>query len=392
MLRLQLSLRNSYLLVFSLLLVMLAGAGFIYISPGKPAVADAEPPLIRLLWSVPAAEAKSIDLADDGGCVALVAEGGTLDCYASGGRKLYSTKLDGADSAVVASSGEYVMAFSRLDPIDRRLTFLDGQGRVIWDTEVAGAVWSADAGSTRSGARFVVGTGERYIYVFDIGNKRHRYRRWRVAGAVTSAGLDPSAATVTYGTWQESAVGCATVTGNRRWQRTALPARLHYLDLLQSADRMMLRSVPNRFGADGDFALLDSTGRRIWQGTMNAHEDARVMCSPDGQYVCVGYNKLIQHEGKFVRERHAAFYDSTGRKLWDKGSMFLRAEPVFVTSKGHAVVCGGENMLFCVGPSGRMKSSIRLPAAVKTAVSSKDGSRVLLHCANGDLCMLGVTL
>ena len=374
--------------VLFVVLIIAAGSALIR-SPAAPPVAAAEQmPRISIVRHFACENPRSMTFSADGRFLCVVMQDSTVNCYSSTGAKRYSTKVPGADSVVIASGGDYALAYARRNPSRRRLTFLDAKGNVHWKMDVAGAVWSADACRTEDGARFVIGTGERYVYVVNIGQKRKRYRRWRVPGAVVSLNIDREGEQITFGTWQRSCVGCASPAGNSIWQIEADPASLHYVRLLDSPERLLLRSIPNRSGADGEFRVLSARGERIWRGNIDCSQNTRVLASPDGRYVCLGYTKLIEHKGEFVREKHAALYDASGHRLWDKGSLFFEADPILTTSGGYVLVESGENALFVLGPTGDVKPSLKLPASVKRCVSSRDGRRALLYCSDGRLYIL----
>ena len=77
----------------------------------------------------------------------------------------------------MTEDGRYAMAYSHLDRGNSILTFLDADGKIHWEVDLEDSVWSVDACSTTSGARFVIGTGDSYIYLIDIGAKRKSFRR-----------------------------------------------------------------------------------------------------------------------------------------------------------------------------------------------------------------------
>lgn len=386
----QLSLRNPFILIFPLLLALMAGAGFIYINPGRPAVAEVITPSVKLMWSVPVPDAISTIFAPDGEAVAVVHPEGGITCYRTDGTVVYSTAVADANTVALAPGGSHAVAFTRLDPLSKHLVFLDGAGQKLWEMDVTGAVWCADACKRGNGARFVIGTGERYIYVVDIQGKRRQYRRWRVGGAVTSIKIDPSGQNITYGTWQNSEIGRISTEGARRWRIDADAGNLHYVSPLRSPERVFVQSIPNRTDADGWYAVLDGTGRSIARGTIGHKQKSRVLWAPNGRYVCMGYEKQLEHEGDSILERHTALYEDQGRRLWDKGSMLFEPVPMAVTSNGCAIVCSGENSLFVIDPTGKMEQSIKLPAAVRSVQSSPDGSRLLVLTRDERMCLLSI--
>jgi hypothetical protein len=289
---------------------------------------------------------------------------------------------------VVTDDGRYAMAYSALDPANRSLTFLDSTGRVCWKVNVVGAVWSADALGRPDGGTFVAGTGERYVYVIELGRHRRRHRRWRADGAVVSASIDPRGREVTYGTWQKSGVARATLRGRRIWEADARPTDLSYVEALHSSDRVLVRGVSNRPGAGGEFAMLDVRGETVSRGAMAPLEASRVIAAPNGRFVCIAQNKLISHKGKSLRERHAVLLDSAGQTICDKGSLFFQAEPLMVTSDGVVLLTSGKRALFTMTPSGKLATAVTVPAPVERCYPCRDGHSALIQCRGGRLCLL----
>lgn len=352
---------------------------------------DPGPPIVRLSPGIDVGLVRSVSFSPCGRFFSTVKNDGTVTVHTSSGRQLFSVKVPDATDAVLSHDGRFALAYSRLDPTNGNLTFLDSQGRVCWQLQVAGAVWSADAYSTDRGARFVVGTGERYIYVIDIADKRRNFRRWRVPGAVTSVVFTAQGDHIIYATWQDSVIGRCTLRGGNIWQQDAESSSLHYIERLERADRILVRAVPNRFGTDGSYMLLDGAGERISNGELSADENARVLAAPNGQYLCIGVDKLIRHKGKSMRERHAVLLDASGNVLCEKGSPFFQADPILVTTRGYVLLSNPKHEIFTMSPTGHLKSSLKLSSAISRMVASRDGSRLLLQCRDGSLYILSAS-
>ena len=107
---------------------------------------------------------------------------------------------------------------------------------------------------------------------------------------------------------------------------------------------MLVKSVPNRMGADGDFSIIGSNGQRIWEGTIDASRNTSVTLATNGRYFCLGYRKLIGENRRTLCEKHVALYTDSGRELWDKGSMFFQIEAIAVTVGGCVVVANGRRL------------------------------------------------
>lgn len=361
-------------------------------SGGGVGVADGPGrPKVWLAWQASTGSLRSSSFASNGRFLCAMRPDGTLSVYTSSGTRRFSAVVPGATDAVVTGDGHYTLAYSRRNPTNSTLVFLDSSGAKLWQTEVDGAVWSADACAMPGGARFAVGTGQRHIYIIDVGDNRRRYHRWRAPGAVSSVALIAGGDEVVYATWQRSVLGRATVRGRKTWENSAEPSSVHYVQVLESEDRLLARAVPNRPGADGVYALLNGAGEVISRGTLLASENARVLVAPNGRYVCVGADKLIKHKGKSMRERHAVLLDDSGRVLCDKGSPFFRAEPVHVTSAGYVVLMNDRQELFTMSPTGRLSPALKTPTRVERSASSRDGSRLLLQSKSGSLLLVSAS-
>jgi hypothetical protein len=251
-------------------------------------------------------------------------------------------------------------------------------------------VWCADAACGVKCARFVLGTGGKCAYVVDIGKGRRSYRWFRTPGAVVAICLSRDGRDVVLSTWQRSVLARRSIRGAPKWEKDTDPASLVYLRPLTAPDRMLMVSAPNAAGGDSSYELLDEMGNQLSGGVLSASENAKVFSSPDGNYLCIGGQKLITHKGKSMSERRAVLMNSSGRVIWEKGSLFFQVDPVAVTSEGWAVVGDQKNALFVVGPSGEPRPVVKLPGRIERAVTSRDGSRVLLQCSGHRVCLLSV--
>lgn len=379
-------------IIIALLCLLVSCAVVSLVGPGNRSLpADkAAFPKVLLVRKIPASDARIIELSQSGKHFCILRRSETIEVHSSDGVLAYSAQVPGADRAVISADASYAMVFSERDPADRALTFVDSNGKVCWKMDAEGAVWCADACDADKGARFAVGTAERYVYIIDIGPRSRRYRRWRAPGAVVSlyANEDDS---LTYGTWQDSAVCRSTVRGRTLWREDADRASAQQMHPLHNSARALVCSVPGSYGADGEFRLLDDSGATILRGDLCASENARIIPAPNGRYICVASRRLIIHKGKSMPEKHAVLIDERGGKLWEKGSPFFQAEPVLVTAAGFVLLSDGKNALFAVSPSGEMQRCWKIPARIEQSVASRDGSRLLLKCRDGMLYVLRVS-
>lgn len=370
------------------LLVGLAGVSYVRRRSAQPPPAKRIPPEVRMTWCGDAEGAGWVSFAPDSSCFCTVDASHTVRLYSISGALRYAVSVPDATRAAVSPGGRMVMAYAHRDPLVRRLTFLDASGRKHWTLSVAGAVWSADSTGVEGMSRFVAGTGERYVYVVDVGGRRKRYRRWRVSGAVVSCAINPDGEAITLGTWQSAVVASVSSRGKQHWEFKTVGSNLNYVEPLGTSGLTAVRSIPNRAGADGEYMMLDERGARIAGGRISARERTRVLPSADGQFVCLGCDKLLRHEGKSLLEKRAVLLDRGGSVLCEKGSPFFPANPIMVTSDGFVLLAGAKNSLFTMSPAGELKPVINVASPIVEHVTSRDGSRVMLHCADGKLRLI----
>ena len=345
---------------------------------------------VKVAWKTNSAGLTYFAFAPGGRYFYTVTRPNKLSVFTAAGKPCYTVSIPGCDRLALAPDAAYALAYKYQNPADSTIVFLDSRGRVSWKTSVTGAVWSAAACAIPGGARFVLGTGKRCAYVYDVTKTSRRYRWWRAPGVVASINIDPSGNNITYGTWQESSIARVSIDGQKVWDTNMDPASLQYLQTLDTPDRMLLRSVPNRRGAQGEFCVLDADGGVVWRGELSAAAGARMICSPNGRYVCLGALEMMEHKGKSVTEKHAVLYDESGRKLWDQGSMFFHVEGLLVTSDGEAVLVDAKGGLFIVRGKGDLETSVKLPGSVVRSVQARDGSALLVECSDGSLCKLDI--
>jgi hypothetical protein len=237
---------------------------------------------------------------------------------------------------------------------------------------------------------FVAGTGDGYVYVIDVEGRRRHYRRWRAPGAVTSLAININGDRVYLGTWQKSGVCEATIRGRQVWSIDGSPSDIQQVDALALSSSLLVRGVPCRAGSDGEYVVLDCCGKILSRGTISAKERTRVIASPNGAYVCVGHEELIEHKGKSMREKRAVLLDAFGKQICETGSFFFQANPVLVTNNGTTLLCNGKGVLLALSPSGKLTPALRLPGPLDQIVCSRDGSRVLARCGQ-KLCLIEIS-
>ncbi len=346
---------------------------------------------VRIAWRIQTNDVSYLAIAPGGRYFCTVDGKNQLNVYTIAGKQCFSVVITGTDRAIVSPDGSYTLAYSYLDPSTSQVVLLDSTGQVCWKTDVSGAVWSADACLADGGSRFVVGTGKRCIYVLDIHGAAKRYRWWRTLGAVVSLNIAPDTKSIIYGSWQDSALVRTDFDGNKLWQRNLDSASLHYVEQLDSPDRLLLRSIPNRQGVDGEFSLIDADGVMIWNGILDVSADTHVVCSPDGRFLCLGYRQVIEHKGRSVSEKHAILFDEAGERLWEKGSMFFQADPKLVTSNKEVLLSDSSGALYIMHRNGAMEGFGKMPAPIIRSALSRDSKSLLLLCADKSLTKIEVS-
>lgn len=389
MLRANPTLRSVAVLI-SLLAVCLIGAAILRVKLNRPVIMGGKMPVVRVRWSIPASGIRHVALSKFGNYICTISKDDEVACYDSTGRKLFTTVVAGADRAVISPDGRYILTYSYRNTANTGLAFLDATGDICWQMDVSGAVWSADAGLCKDGACFVVGTGNRQVYLLTVGHNTKRFRRWKVAGAACSVTLDTDNESVTCGTWQSSSVCRTNLEGRRDWEIEADPASLQYVQYLNDSDRLFRQAQPNNAGLDGEAALIEPDGTCLSSLPLGASRMMRALPSPDGMYVCVGYTKDIQHSGKSVTEKHAVLYDYSGRRIWDKGSILLQVTPLLVAKGGFVIISSGKKALLVINPSGEIKQACTLPAVILSSATSMDGSHAMITSSNGCIYCLSI--
>jgi len=356
----------------------------------KPAMTAGRTPSARVLWEISASGMREVSFSPSGRFVCTVAGNSQISCYDLSGTRKFATVVSGADSAVVSGDGNCVLAYSRLNRLDTHLTFLDEHGKSLWQMKTSGAVWSADAADAEGEACFAVGTGARYVYLINIQGASRRYRRWRAPGAVCSVSFSRDGEELCYGTWQRSSVSRSDLAGHKEWELDVGSADLHHVQSLLYSDRMFVRATPNRSGAEGEGWFTDADGTPAGRLPLSAGSKTCVLPSPDGLYVCAGYTESIRHSAKTTPEKHVALYDCDGDRLWDKGSLLFPYTAISILQGGYVLVAG-KNGILAISPAGEAKQICKLPAGVMGAISSRDGLRAMLFCADGRLRFLQVS-
>lgn len=382
----------ALILMAALLLVCCAVPGIIRPVDRHPSAADAGVAeghtRVNMAWQSSTDKLTDLTFSLNGQYLAAVDDKGTICVYKNTGEKQYATLVPGTDRVVICPGGEYAMAFSQLDRDNTTCTFLNNKGKICWDLCVSGAVWSADSCNIDGSARFVIGTGIKRVYVVDIGKRGKYYKWWTAPGAVVSMDVEPDGENVVIGTWQDSSVERRSITGRSIWSMNARSASLPRLERLGSSDRICVRYIPNNCSVNGVYEIIGAMGKTIARGDIDTSERTRALLDPTGSYVCISHTELIEHKGKSMVEKRTVLQDTSGKRLWEKGSAFFQTDPIMVTARGEVLLRDMNNALFITDGSGRLEQVAKLQAKPLRCAYSNDGTMCAVSCSGGKLCML----
>jgi hypothetical protein len=375
-------------LVLTSLLALLLGVGIIVaISPlghggGHADAADkVVKPALELVWSREVLSASYISTTRDGSYVATVSSQGKVMCFNLRRGLLWQTKIDGIDQVTVGPDGSAV-AYTALDPKSDTAYFIGAKGKVLWHRDVDGAIWSADASGD---GRFVIGTGEKYCYVFTVTEKRHRYRRWRVPGAPTSVSFDGDDGTILIGTWQEAGVGRFGERGAQVAWWKGNQDKL-YSSEHPRVDVIVATGTPNTRRSVSAVQVLDGSLNEVWAREF-ALPGLSTDVSRDGGFVAVGYRQVIVHKNKEMSEKRIALYDRGGHRLWEKGGIFGQWNLLQLCSSGRMLLYDESGTICLVSREGDIVDQTALPAKVRRFVRTADRESIVLYLSNGQLCL-----
>ncbi len=392
--RLTASRRSSKrLLITALGLVLVIASVSVFVRKSAPLAAKQPavgPPVLSVGGNAGVDSCRFLTVSSDGSVVGAISAGGVLHVFDWQGQPVFSAPLKTHNRAALAPGGKFTLLYSHRDLSNTSVTFLDSSGREHSSMDVGSAVWSADGVLTDGGVRFAIGTGAGMVYIVDLSRSGRRHKRWRVPGAVVSVSMDSDGQQVNYGCWQRSVVGCATWSGEKRWEEKTDPSVLNYVERL-SASRTACVLVPNRSGSAGSLWIMRGDGEKLWETKVGQSARPKAVIAKNGRYVCRSYSRAIRHERNTVVERHGVLVESPGKTLWDKGSLFFQADPLFVTSSGYVVVVGSKNRLYILSRTGEVKPSLELPSRLRLAVSVRNGAKLVIYCSDGSIHMLDLT-
>lgn len=335
------------------------------------------------------ASVRALQCSPNGAAFSIVTGDGWLGVYTSRGKLKYLVMLPDVTSALPTDDAGYLAAYSERDPSRPVVLFLDHSGRLEWKLNVKGAVWCADVFGDSCGATFVVGTGEGYVYMIELGPHRKRFRRFRVPGAVTSVVIDPENQSVVFSTWQRSSIGRYTLRGRRVWLVNARPELIYRVSLTGSSDTVVAYGRLFRSGVGCRLWVIRG-GTVLWERDISSQHQpvSDVVFSGNGDYFCLARQSTIKHKGKTVKEQRAVLMDTSGKTLVDKGSLFFSAVPLAVNVDGGVLLCGNSRGLFSMNSAGKLEKIAGLPSRIVRVAVSKNGRLILVECEGGILLRL----
>ena len=343
---------------------------------------------ISVIWKSPVKDPICLAMSAGGRYCGVVDKGGVVRIYGPGGKLAWERKVPGATDVMIARNGQSVLVYSKLNPVYQQVYFFRSDGRKLWTHRIEGCVWSGAVSA--DGLRAAVTTGERFIYVYKPDPNRPRYRRWRLEGIGYAVLFTPDNKRVVVGAWQDSMLACYDLDGRFQWRCRCAPDRQYELHC--SADsRSILGLIPGtQYKSGAEIRFWDSGGKLRWTRPLDGF-DARALVSPQSQYVAVSYASYISRKDEGIIERKVAVYRSDGRPAWEKGGLFFGPRLIALSPNGSSVIVSdGEHSIYNMDQRGRILSKLDLKASIRRAVSTEDGSRILMHCGDGWLYLMGV--
>ncbi|MEN6520320.1 MAG: WD40 repeat domain-containing protein [Armatimonadota bacterium] len=362
---------------------------FLCIQPRIPAeraagtkdISDEAGASLNLVWKRPLGVPVSLSSSPNGKYIVFVSKDGKLLCLGDGGKTVWKLLLPGIDCAAVGTDGSAI-AFSYLNLIDTTAYFISPSGKLLWRHSVKGAVWSASA--SEEPGRFAVGTGERYCYIYTISERRHRYRRWKLAGVPNSIKFSADGNSVIFGSWQDAGVGAYSLEGTKMAWHSGKPDRLYSVDISPSGDFALVTARPNRNSPECSVHLKDAGLNELWVKEFQGY-GLTADLDRAGRFVAVGYQKSIVHKDKEVQENHIVLLDRSGKLVWEKGGMFGDWNLLQACADGRLLLYDNTGHIYILSRSGKVLLRDKLPATVRKFVRIPSRTTVVISCGDGQL-------
>jgi len=343
---------------------------------------------ITVRWQRHANQPQSLTISPGASFFGGVDKDGTVRFYDERGKLLWGKQVGGATNVLIASNGQSLLVYSRLNPINRTVRFFRRDGRQLWEHEVEGSVWAGAV--TPDGQYAAVTTGAKYIYRYLPHPTSPKFKRWRLPGIGHCLTFTPDSKCLVVGTWQASTITCYDLEGTQKWTLAQKSDRQYELQNSGDGKRILGIRPSTQHTPLAEICLWDSAGQGIWRRNLKGF-DVAARISPQSKYVAVSYATILTHKNKDVIERKVAVYDAKGNLSWEKGGLFFGPRLVALSPTGDSVIVSdGARSLYNIDRSGRILSKRTFEGEIKMAVSSEDGRRILLYCADGWLYLLEV--
>ena len=343
---------------------------------------------LRVLWDRPVGSPARIAVTPDGGLTAVLGKNGLLTCYDSHGSVLWRNQTDGANSIAVSRSGKTVLAYAALNPARRVVTAFAGAGKVLGARNVPNCIWSAAVSD--DGATAVVGTGKRRMLIYSVGTKRVRRRRCSLPGIPMSIAFTPGGKSIVVGMWQDSGVGLFTLTGKRAWSAKGEVDLQYTAEVSQDGCYILETASPNRPAPRNTLTLRKYNGEILWRKRLDK-DDMRAAPAPGGGIVGVSYRRRIVSRGKTMSERRLALFDKNGALLWEKGGLFFKPELVTFLAGNCVLVSSGNKTLYLLDSRGKIISTFKAPALIRSYEATPAANGVLIYCGDGRIYMVSAS-
>jgi hypothetical protein len=351
-------------------------------SAGAAAKGPKSEPVLTQVWSrtLPG-QPVQIAMSPDGALAAAVGSDGAITCFSAKGGILWRTTIHGVDQVALGPDGSAI-ACSLLSPSENVVHFISPSGELEWHTDLRGAIWSIGASSELG--RFVAGTGERYCYVFNVTNGRHRFRRWRVPGVPCSAAFSPDAKTIVLGTWQDAGIGIYSLTGDKISWWQGEQDRLYSVGMTLEGNAVAAIARPNPDLPIATICLKDHGLADVWTSEFK-FPAVESDTSRAGDYTAVGFLHTMVHRDKEISERRIAVYDRAGHRLWEKGGIFGQWNLVQVCASGNLLLYDDSPSLSLVSRDGDVLVRSKLTGIVRAFARSPHRDKAAIFCSDGTL-------
>jgi WD40 repeat protein len=367
--------------------IVSAGSLALGVAIGRPHGASSGTQPITVAWKRSISKPVGFAMASGGRFFAVVDRDGNVRFLDASGNTIWSTRVEGATSVLIAKNGQSLLIFSKLNPLFTDVYFYKGDGRLLWKHHVDGTIWCGAV--SPDGARAAVTTSKKYIYVYKPDPRHPKFHRWLLDGIGHSATFTPDNQDVVIGTWQKPELVCFTIDGDLQW-KTKHDSENQYQIQVSADGHSILGTLPGAPESPKiQMCLWNSSGSLMWKQDIVGF-DGRALVSPQSQYAAISFARKVSANSKML-ERKVAVYKASGDLWWEKGGLFFGPRLVALSPTGSSVIVSdGDRHLYNIDKSGRILSKLALSAALQDEMSSDDGRIILAYCSDGSLSLIAV--